>query len=99
MEDKNRFTSLRSLLSALKISEVDRPDLHLCKFDRVFVALPVEPVDPLRKSRSYEKTAAMLKNHTHQRRFLRCPHLPAFTLRARVWILQKQFGCVCYSRG
>lgn len=45
------FTSLRSLFSALKVSEVGRPNLHLCKFNGVLVALPVEPVDPLWKSR------------------------------------------------
>lgn len=45
------FTSLRSFFSVLKISEVHWPNLHLCKFNGVFVTFPVEPVDPLWKSR------------------------------------------------
>lgn len=43
--------SLRSLFSALKISEVGRSDLHLCKLNGVFMTFPVEPVDPLQEYR------------------------------------------------
>lgn len=39
--------TLGTFSPALKIFEVRRPELHLCKFYRVLVALPVEPVDPL----------------------------------------------------
>lgn len=39
--------TLGTFSPALEILEVRRPELHLCKFYRVLVALPVEPVDPL----------------------------------------------------
>lgn len=39
--------TLGTFSPALKIFEVRRPELHLCKFYWVLVALPVEPVDPL----------------------------------------------------
>lgn len=63
--------SLWSLFSALKISEVGRPYLHLCKLDRVFVALPVEPVDPLWKKQQQPppkqyKSSAFPKLHIQQ---------------------------------
>lgn len=57
--------SLWSLFSALKISEVGRPYLHLCKLDRVFVALPVEPVDPL-----WKKQQQTPPNNTNHQLFL-----------------------------
>lgn len=57
--------SLWSLFSALKISEVGRPYLHLCKLDRVFVALPVEPVDPL-----WKKPNKTPPNNTNHQLFL-----------------------------
>lgn len=46
VDEEGVHTSLWSF-----ISEVIRPNLHLCKFNWVFVALPVEPVDPLQKER------------------------------------------------
>lgn len=39
--------TLGTFSPALEIFEVRRPELHLCEFYRVLVALPVEPVDPL----------------------------------------------------
>lgn len=41
------FMTLGTFSPALEIFEVRRPELHLCEFYRVLVALPVEPVDPL----------------------------------------------------
>lgn len=39
--------TLGTFFPALEIFEVRRPELHLCEFYGVLVALPVEPVDPL----------------------------------------------------
>lgn len=41
------LVTLGTFSPALEIFEVRRPELHLCEFYRVLVALPVEPVDPL----------------------------------------------------
>lgn len=47
--------TLGTFSPALEIFEVRRPELHLCEFYRVLVALPVEPVDPLQGGLGGEK--------------------------------------------
>lgn len=62
-EMRGGFRSLWAFSSALEIFEVRRPKLHLCKFYRVLMALPVEPVDPLWKKgegKSWEEASGCI---------------------------------------
>lgn len=61
------FLNLRTFSTALEIFEIRRPELHLCKFYRVLVALPVEPVDPLQeeKIRRWEIKERSLRDNVY----------------------------------
>lgn len=95
----DEVTSLWSLFSVLKISEVGRPDLHLCKFNWVFVALPVEPVDPLwknRKSTNDEKEARKVRYLTLQSHL--STHTTHITEEEEI-LLEQSDSCLYYTEG
>lgn len=56
--------TLGTFFPALEIFEVRRPELHLCEFYGVLVALPVEPVDPLQGGGGEKKERVEIKERS-----------------------------------
>lgn len=59
------FMTLGTFFPALEIFEVRRPELHLCEFYGVLVALPVEPVDPLQGGGKKKKKGWKSRREAH----------------------------------